>query len=390
MTYPRTRDLCCRDVLGRDMFSRDPKGSASHGCARRPIAQPAPGTSIQIPKSKIQNNPRTDLVFPLAVLSLVALSGCASFRTSAVLDEYAGNPTLVGQFTAFDSAATRRIQWSEIVRRAADADVLFFGEEHNDVVCNQLEAQLLADIARRRQVALAMEFFESDTQPRLNHYLASESDDEAAFRKETRQGRLYSVSHRPLIELCRAADIPVIAANAPRRFLREYRKSGLEYTAFRATLPEADRALLPEKSDRIAGRYWDEFIKVMQSHGDDAPASQPASAPTAEWLANLEPGYRAQLLWDDSMADSVAKHRAAHPEQTVMLVIGRFHVSYAGGTFAKFKQRRPCDRVFTIVYQGSTETPLKFDPENKDIADVVISGVTPPPETKPTSAPSGS
>jgi uncharacterized iron-regulated protein len=390
MTHPRARAVFSREMFYRDIFSRDPKGSASPNRPHRPVARFALRSSIQNPKSKIQNGSAIQSILGAAILSLVSLSGCASSRTSAALNEYAGNPTLAGQFIAFDDARARRTPWSDIVQRAADADVVFFGEEHSNVVCNQLEAQLLADIARRRQVALAMEFFESDTQSRLNKYLSSDSDDEASFRKETRQGRLYAVSHRPLIEICRLAKLPVIAANAPRRFLREYRKSGLEYTAFRASLPEADRALLPEKSERIAGRYWDEFIKVMQNHSEDAPASQPASAPTPEWLANLEPGYRAQLLWDDSMAESVAKYRAANRASAVMLVVGRFHVSYAGGTLAKFKQRRPNDRVLTIVYQGSTEMPPKFDSEIKGIADIVVYGVTPPPEPKPTSAPSGS
>lgn len=331
------------------------------------------------------------LAVALAIACVAALAGCASSRIPQALDAYAYNPALAGQFAAFDRSGGQRVSWKEIVRRAAGSDVIFFGEEHNDVVCNQLEAQLLADVARRRRLALAMEFFESDTQPRLNQFLASSTDDEAAFRTQTRQGRLYPVSHRPLIELCRAAEIPVLAANAPRRLIREFRKSGLEYTAFRASLPEPDRALLPEQSERIGGRYWDEFIKVMQNHGDDSPASQPASAPTPEWLANLEPGYRAQLLWDDSMADSIAKYRAAHSRSAVMLVVGRFHVSHAGGTYAKFTQRRPGDRVFTIVYQGSTALPLAFDPDNKDIADVVIYGVTPAPEKKPaSSAPAGS
>lgn len=327
----------------------------------------------------------------LAFVSLITLPGCASFRTGGVVDGYADNPVLVGQFAAFDGTGARRVSWPEIVRRAASADVIFFGEEHYNVVCNQLEAQLLADVAKRRRVALAMEFFESDMQPRLDQYLASEADDEPAFRKETRQGRLYSVSHRPLIELCRAADIPVIAANAPRRLIREYRKAGPDYPAFRASLSESDRALLPEQSERIGGRYWDDFVKVMQNHGDDTPSTQPTSAPTAEWLARLEPGYRAQLLWDDSMADSVARYRADNPRTAVMLVVGRFHVSYAGGTHAKFRQRRPEDRVFTVIFEGSTKTPLAFDSENKGIADVVIYGVTPPEEPKPaTTAPSGS
>lgn len=317
-------------------------------------------------------------------------TGCAASRAAGAIDRAAGNAALVGQCVAYSSDGKRSYALTDVIRRAASADAVFFGEEHNDAVCNQIEAQLLGALARRlRPTSLAMEFFEADTQKPLDAYLAGEPEaptDEAAFRKNTRQGRLYATSHRPLIELCRAAGVPVIAANTPRRLVREFRTSGLDFAAFRAKQSAEDQACLPTKLERLGGRYWDDFVKVMSSHGDEASAAS-ASQPSAEQMERLERAYLAQSLWDDSMAENVAKARERDPGRQIMLIVGGFHVSFGGGTLAKFKSRRPDDRVFTILYRGSSTTPLAFDADDAGVADVVIYGIQPPPETKATSKP---
>ncbi|MBI5863651.1 MAG: ChaN family lipoprotein [Planctomycetes bacterium] len=324
----------------------------------------------------------------IAFLSLSFGGGCAAMRSAALLNDAAGSGSLVGQYAAFTGEG-KPITLRQAVDAASWADAVFFGEEHVDSTCNQIEAQMLGELARQwRPVSLAMEFFETDTQPPLNAYLASSADevvDEKKFRKDTRQGRQYATSHRPLIELCRAAGMPVIAANAPRRLVRDYRKSELEYSAYLATLPPEDRALLPSRVERVGGRYWDDFLKVMSSHGDDSAAAT-ASQPSDEERKRIERAFLSQCMWDDAMSESVARHRDEQPDRRVMLIVGGFHVSWGGGTLAKFKTRRPGDRVFTVLYRGTHQTPLKFDPDDRDVADVVIYGIQSPPEP-PASAP---
>ena len=102
----------------------------------------------------------------------------------------------------------------------------------------------------------------------------------------------------------------------------------------------------------------------------------------AEQLERLERAYLAQSLWDDSMAESVANARTRDPGRSVMLVVGGFHVSFGGGTLAKFKSRRPDDRTLTILYRGQHTTPLAFDADDRGVADIVIYGIQPPPEKK--------
>jgi uncharacterized iron-regulated protein len=311
-----------------------------------------------------------------------------------VLSQVDGNAALVGQFQAYDGSNAQRLSFDDVLSRARRADIVLFGEEHSNVVCNQLQAQLFARLVRRPDMtALAMEFFETDTQVALDDYLAGRID-EKTFREKARQNRAYLTAHRPLIEFAKQAWAYVLAANAPRRLVSGLRKSGLPYDQYLATLDPADRAWLPATSTAVRDEYWQAFCKVMEGgHGESPPPSTqpaggPASVPASEPASQPDPltaeerlyrGFRSQCLWDDAMADSVAKVRAnAASDLRVMLIVGSFHVAHHGGTKKKLAARRPQDRFCTIIFRGAEDTALAFDPEDRNAGDIVIYGVTPP------------
>lgn len=326
----------------------------------------------------------------LTVMAVVPLAGCQADRLG-IAELSGGNAALVGQFVAFDGQSGRGISFAAAARRCAQADVIFFGEEHYNPVCNALEAQLLNALAdRHRPIALAMEFFETDTQDAASAYLAGRMD-EQAFLKATRQGDKYLLSHRPLIELCKRGHMAVIAANAPRRLTREYRASGLSYDQFRAKLSPADQSLLAAYSHDLEGPYWQRYLEATKDHpmpasapsSTSAPSSMPAAARSAMPAAAakkdehpMKKFYRVQLMWDDTMAESVAKFREQYPDHRVMLVVGGFHVAQDGGTAVKFRERRPSDRVCVVVFRGAKALPTALDAADRHVGDVVFYGLT--------------
>ncbi len=349
---------------------------------------------------------RTALLGPLALLA--ALTGCTRVARVDLQRQTGGNAFLFHQFQAYDGHSGRPLDFAAVVRRCRQADVILFGERHNDVICNQLEAQLLYGLlADRRPLALAMEFFEADQQAALDAYLTGRID-EADFIEQARRRRSYYLSHRPLIELCRAARVPVIAANAPRRLVRAFRRSGAEYGDFRADLTAEQRQWLPPDYVYLEGEYRARFAAAM---GADATATAPASQPGAS--AATQPAgapasapsgpphnldwrefYKAQLLWDEAMSDAIVVYRQRHPASRVMLIVGGFHVEFAGGTMQKLRRRRPHDRIVTLTYRTDPDGQFAFDPNDQGAADVVFYGVNPPepeehrePASQPASQP---
>jgi uncharacterized iron-regulated protein len=366
-------------------------------------------------------NARLTLMIMLPALAFWA-SGCAGAQRLNLAEQTGGSAALFGQFRAYDGHTGRSLSFAQLARKCAAADVVLFGERHSDAVCNQIEAQLLAALLeQRRPTALAMEFLETDTQASVDAYLARRIA-EPAFYEQTRRSPSYVRSHRPLVELCRAARMPVIAANAPRGLVRAYRVSGEPYADFRAALDPEEQRWLPPTCEDLAGAYRERFMEVMASHSAPAvpatpeasdPAASPASAPSAEEsptpaptsapsaeeptadepevsppvmeqpeASSPEAFYRAQLLWDEAMSDALVTFRERFSAHRVMLVVGAFHVAHEGGTKAKFRQRRPQDHVVTVVYVASADGALRFDPADRGAGDILVYGVMPPPSPR--------
>lgn len=365
---------------------------------------------------------------------LLFCAGCGVQRTTNLSRQTGGSAFLFHQFQCYDGRSGRPISFSELVRKCRSADVVLFGEAHGNAVCNQIEAQLFhALLQTGRPAALAMEFFEADTQAPLDAYLSGRLD-EPGFAKQAHRGHTYYGTHRPLIELTRSANVPVLAANAPRRLVHQFRKSGLDYDAFRASVSAEDRQWLPVTYTYIGGDYRSRFAEIMGASDDEtSSADQPAASPTsrpAQHAADkpkhtptptspgvtvepvTQPGgdaagkspasvpppaavhsfnwkefYRAQLLWDDAMSESIANYRDRYPRRRVMLVVGGFHVEYDGGTAQKLRRRRPGDKVVTVTYRSYPNGQFAFDPDDKGAGDVVVYGLTFPKPEKKTEAP---
>ena len=278
-------------------------------------------------------------------------------------------------YALYDGKSGAATSLETFLAASKDADVVAFGELHGHPVGAEMELATLQGMAAgSRPVALAMEFFERDVQGALDDYLASRTT-EAEFLKIARQGPAYPTTHRPLIEFAKAHRVAVLAANAPRRLVTEYRKGEKTYTDYLAGLPATDRGFLPAETSVATGPYLDRFTKLM---GGDRGSKL----------------IKAQSLWDDAMADVIASYRASHPDARVMLVVGGFHVAARLGTISKFSARRPNDRVRLLVMTQGEPQALAFDPDDRDEGDAIltVARVAAPsaPEIAPTPTPTRS
>jgi uncharacterized iron-regulated protein len=240
-------------------------------------------------------------------------------------------------------------------RVVAGADVVMFGELHGHAEGAKAELALWRAVAAApdgRPGALALEFFEKDTQADLDAHLAGTLA-EADLVKRARQSNAYAATHGPLVAEAKAKGLRVIAANAPRRLVTAYRKQAEPYEAWKAALPEADRAFLPRTTAETPGPYREKFLNLM------GPERGPAF-------------FKAQALWDDAMAESVADARAADPAARVLLVVGGFHVADRLGTLEKFAARRPADRVVLVQMATSADAALPLPPDQRGRADLVL------------------
>lgn len=242
-------------------------------------------------------------------------------------------------------------RWDDLVDTASGADVILVGENHGHPLGLASAAALWDDVLQRSRTgaspALAMEFFERDEQDALDDYLAGITD-EAAFRKAAgRSAGNYPAGHRAMVEAAKAAGVPVIAANAPRRYVRIARTDGYERLT---TLTAEQRRLFRIPDSVPTGAYRDRFNQVMSP--DSTPAAEKAAhgdEPSAADFSRLDPIFRSQSMWDWTMAESIQRGLEAG-RRPVLLVVGRFHVDLEGGTILALRQLRPSARVVTVSF----------------------------------------
>jgi uncharacterized iron-regulated protein len=216
-----------------------------------------------------------------------------------------------------------------IIGELNTANVLFFGEEHNDSIGHYLEAEIFKKmaIAFPGKIALTMEMFHTDVQPVINEYLKGIIS-EKNFIKEARAWNNYK-DYKPMIELAKTNGLDVIGGNAAARYSNAVTRGGL---AILNQLPENSKAFFaPLPIDTATGRYQDKFIETLGGHS----------------MGGMKV-YQTQNFWDATMAWSIATYAKKNKDKKIFQVNGRFHSDEKLGTLAKLKGYAPKLKIINI------------------------------------------
>ncbi len=233
-------------------------------------------------------------------------------------------------YKIYDTRSKEIVGIEKIVNDLAAADVLFFGEEHNDSAGHYLENKIFRALHARfgENLALSLEMFETDGQLGLNEYLAGFID-ENRLAKDVRLWSNYK-DYRPMIEYAKQNRVPVIAANPPRRYVSMVSRRGMK--SLDSLSAEAKKLLPPLPYDTLSGRYRDKFFEVMKG------------SPGAENL-NV---YYSQSLWDAGMSYSIYHFKKKNKSKKIFHCVGKFHCEEKLGTAAQLLKRNPKLKLLNI------------------------------------------
>jgi hypothetical protein len=173
-----------------------------------------------------------------------------------------------------------------------------------------------------------------------------------------------------MVEFAKAREIPVVAANAPGRYVNRVARLG---RASLTDLPPASRAWLPPLPyGEASPRYREKFEKFWAStpkdgvpHGppDERPAKDGLPGPEARQAASeaLVRLLDAQSLWDAGMAWSLAESFDRYPGALAVHVNGKFHSEFGLGIPEHFARYRPGLSSLTVTILSLDGFPT-FDP----------------------------
>ncbi len=123
----------------------------------------------------------------------------------------------------------KKVKYSKMLKEIADADVVFFGELHNNPICHWLQYEVTSDLYKQNNgdLILGAEMFETDNQLILNEYLLGQIS-EKSFKKEARLWPNYKTDYQPLVMFAKDSSLKFIATNIPRRYASVVYKKGFD------------------------------------------------------------------------------------------------------------------------------------------------------------------
>ena len=259
-------------------------------------------------------------------------------------------------------ATGEQVRWIEFVDQAERADVVVLGEMHDDHVAHLVQRALMEDLVERSSnVNLALEMLERDEQLLVDDYCEGLIDKDT-FARETGSAAWagegsWAQWYQPIIDVVNDGGGRVVAANAPRRYVRIARTEGWERLE---ALPEARRRLVEWPEPPLDGAYKQRFIDLMGDHASELD------------VEFIESYFRAQTTWDATMASTVS---SSHVDGgTTVLLVGQFHSNLNGGTVEMLKRYMPDASLLVVTLRRDQEDP----PDDPPPADLVVDTSTEP------------
>lgn len=182
----------------------------------------------------------------------------------------------------------KKSSYGDIVKAIEKADVVFFGELHNNPIAHWMELEITKEMFKNSQenLVLGAEMYEADDQVIINEYL----DDKYSFKSFKPEMKLWSnnaTDYQPLLDFAKDNKLNFIASNVPRRYANLVFRRGFE--ALDSLTDEAKSwiAPLPIEYDPNLPAYV-EMLEMMGGHGgDNLPKAQAIKDATMAHFINV-------------------------------------------------------------------------------------------------------
>jgi uncharacterized iron-regulated protein len=249
----------------------------------------------------------------------------------------------------------KNVKYQKMIETISSADVVFFGELHDNPIAHWLEYEVTAELHEivADRLIMGAEMFEADNQLLLDEYLSSAYEADK-FEAEVKLWKNYKTDYKPLLEFARKNNLPFIATNIPRRYASMVSKKGLEVLDSLSAQAREYIAPLPVYYDPEVKCYKD----MLDMNGIQGMGGKPNE--------NLP---KAQAIKDATMAHFILKNM--EPGKLFIHYNGSYHSDNYLGIIYYLKLYRPDIRVATIstVLQDDIESLL---PENSGVADFMV------------------
>ncbi len=213
--------------------------------------------------------------------------------------------------------------------------IVYIGEQH-DSFAHHLNQLNIIELLHNSDPALAigLEMFPRNQQATLDAYIAgqlSEQEFLAQSQYLTQWGYDYGL-YQPILQFAKQQQIPLVALNIASTISRQVARQGLD------SLDTAQRQALPTELDASDVQYKTDLQAVFQQHQ------------TGQGHQDADFFLQAQLLWDETMAETIAHYVDTHPTTRLVVLAGNGHIRHRYGIPDRVFRRTPVP--FLTLVQG--------------------------------------
>lgn len=248
--------------------------------------------------------------------------------------------------------AGKDIKYDKMLKEAEDADIILFGESHDNPISHWLQLELTKDLydLKKDNLLLGAEMFESDNQVILDEYLDSLIST-TNFESNARLWPNYKTDYKPLVEFAKKNKLKFIASNVPRRYASLVNSKGFEGLEELSAEAKAFLPPLPVKYDSELNCY--KSMMEMEGMGSHVTPNFP----------------KAQAIKDATMAHFILKNWSKG--KLLIHYHGSYHSENYESIYWYLKQENPDLKIVTI-HTVSQDEISELTKENTGKADFTI------------------
>lgn len=251
----------------------------------------------------------------------------------------------------------QQLTQSQILQELRKANVVYLGEIHDSPEDHKAQLKILQALHQKNpKIAIAMEMFQRPYQNILDKYLAGKIT-EAQLIEQSEYKKRWGFPweyYAPILRFAQKNQLPVLALNTPVEVTRKVARQGLE------SLTESERQYIPPFSE-IRTDNLDYRKIALESYEQHQQAGHGNSSSFERFFTTL-------VLWDETMAEAIAKFIQANPDYQVVVLAGKSHIVYGYGIPSRVERRLSNKQLLqrSVLLSVSAEDKAKT---GKKIAD---------------------
>ena len=239
------------------------------------------------------------------------------------------------------------VNFSQMMDSVATSRVIYVGETHDNIEAHKAQLQIIKRLSELHPVAIGLEMFRRSAQEKLDRWNSGKLSAKQ-FKKlfHSNWGKGYQL-YQPIFDFAHTHKLPLIGLKSTRKV----------ENSFRSGDPAPDGTFYPDMNAE------DPFHRAfsMAAFGGHRGTSKA-----------LEKPYQMLLLWEETMAQTVARFlmNPKYKKTKLIVLSGGFHVQYGFGIPKRAFRRVP--HSYSIIQPTVTHVPEKLKGREMEVEKVSI------------------